>query len=293
MPVDPWPDTIERTRRLEALGFDHVWLYDHLSWKHYRDRPWHATLPWLSGMAAGTSTIGLGTLVASPTLRHPLMLAKETMSLDHVSGGRFILGLGAGGTGFDATAYGDEPLTPGQRADRLDEYARVIDGLLRGELTDHRGRWYTVEGARLLPGCVQQPRARLALAAGGPRTIALTGALADAWITLGDPTAPPPSVDHYVETVTAQAGLLDRACDEAGRSPDEVERIAFVSSSFAQPLRSLEAFVDLAGVLADRGFDTMVFHDHRDDDPALAIGRELVEAIAQWRRTAHGRPGPT
>lgn len=283
MPVDPWPVTIERTRELEAIGFDHVWLYDHLSWKHYRDEPWQATIPWLTGMAAGTERIRLGTMVASPTLRHPLMLAKEAMSLDHISGGRLILGVGAGGAGFDATAYGDAPLSPGQRAERFEEYATVLDGLLRGELTDHEGRWYTVDGGRILPGCVQRPRVPLALAAGGARTIGLVATVADAFITLGDPLSPPASPDDYVAVVTEQADRLDASCADLGRDPSEIERIGFIPTSFSSALASLDTFVDLAGSLADAGFGAVVIHDHRGDDPALDVGADLIDAIGRWR----------
>ncbi|MGI9596749.1 MAG: LLM class flavin-dependent oxidoreductase, partial [Acidimicrobiales bacterium] len=113
MPVESWPDTTARAAELEHMGFDHLWLYDHLSWQRYRDHTWHATTPWLAGVAAGTDRIELGTMVASPNLRHPLTLAKDAMTLDHISNGRFILGLGAGSSGFDATVFGDEPLTPG------------------------------------------------------------------------------------------------------------------------------------------------------------------------------------
>ncbi len=287
MPVDPWPVTIGRTRELEALGFDHVWLYDHLSWRHYRDGPWQATVPWLTGMAAGTERIRIGTMVASPTLRHPLMLAKESMSIDHISGGRFILGLGAGagGTSYDATVYGDDPLAPAERAERFEEYAALIDGLLRNEVTDHKGRWYTVDGGRVLPGCVQRPRVPLALAAGGPRTIALVAAVADAFITLGDPNTPPADGADYVRVLTDQAERLDAGCAAIDRDPAEIERIAFVPRSFPSALGSLERFVDLAGRLADAGYGTIVVHDHRADDPALDVGPDLLAAIAAWRRT--------
>jgi len=286
MPVDPWPVTIGRARELEAMGFDHLWIYDHLSWKHYRDESWHATIPWLTGLAAGTDRIRIGTMVASPTLRHPLMLAKESMSLDHISAGRFILGLGAGAAGFDATAYGDAPLTPGQRVERFEEYAEVLDGLLRNDLTDHRGPWYTVEGGRVLPGCIQQPRVPLALAAGGPRTIALAASAADIFITLGNPSTAPKAHSEYVAVVTEQIELLERSCAAIDRDPAEIERIAFISSSFSSALTSIEAFVDLAGLLTEVGFGAIVIHDHRDDDPSLAVGAELIEDIARWSRAS-------
>lgn len=281
-PVDPWPETVERAGQLEAMGFDHLWLYDHLSWRHYRDHPWHATMPWLTGLAATTSTIRLGTMVASATLRHPLMLAKEAMSLDHVSNGRLILGVGAGGTGWDATVYGDRPLSPGERAGRLDEYVRVLDGLLRGELTDHQGPWYTVDGGRMLPGCVQRPRVPLAVASGGPRTTALAAELADTWITVGDTTNRAVTLDDFVDAVTEQSRWLDEGCARAERDPADVERLAFISSTFPAPMASLDAFVQLAEALEAIGFGAVVIHDHRSDDPDLDFGAELVEAIADW-----------
>lgn len=288
MPVDPWPATVERARELEALGFDHLWLYDHLSWRHYRDEPWHATVPWLAALAASTTTVRLGTMVISPTLRHPLLLAKEVMSLDHVSAGRFVLGMGAGGLGFDATAYGQEPLATPERADRFGEYARVVDGLLRGELTDHEGRWYTVEGGRMHPGCVQRPRVPLALASSGRRTIPLVAEVADAWITLGSRSRAATDVDDHVAELATQSAWLDEECRRIGRDPSDVERIVLLPSSFAAPLADLDAFAGWADAVAGLGFGTVVIHDHRADDPALDVGPELIEAIAGWRRARAG-----
>src|SRR5687767_3593981 len=105
LPTDPWPDTVARARHLDELGFDHLWTYDHLSWRRYRDRPWHATMPWLTGVAAATARIRVGTLVSSPNIRHPVMLAKDAMTIDHISNGRLTIGIGAGGPGFDATVF--------------------------------------------------------------------------------------------------------------------------------------------------------------------------------------------
>ncbi|MEM7274141.1 MAG: LLM class flavin-dependent oxidoreductase [Actinomycetota bacterium] len=283
MPVDPWDTTANRARELEALGFDHLWIYDHLTWRHYRDGPWHAALPWLTGLAAATERIELGTLVATPNLRHPVMLAKEAMSIDHVAGGRFVLGLGAGATGFDAVAFGDEPLPPGQRADRFEEYVTVLDGLLRGEVTNHAGRWYSAEEARVLPGCIRSPRVPLAVAAGGPRLTGLAASVADRWITLGDPATPPPSIDAFFEVLTDQAATLDRACDAANRDRAAVERLLFVSASNPAPLADLATFTEVAERAAALGFTDVVIHDPRPDDPALAFDPDLIPAIAAWR----------
>jgi alkanesulfonate monooxygenase SsuD/methylene tetrahydromethanopterin reductase-like flavin-dependent oxidoreductase (luciferase family) len=139
LPTDPWQEAVARVRHLEEIGYPTLWTYDHLSWRRYRAKPWFAAIPWLTGVAAATSRIRLGTMVASPNFRHPVTLAKEAMTLDHVSAGRFTLGLGAGGTGFDATVFGDEPLSPGARAARLAEFVEVLDALLRQPSTSHRG----------------------------------------------------------------------------------------------------------------------------------------------------------
>jgi len=184
LPTDPWPVTVERARTIEALGYDHLWTYDHLSWRRYRDRPWHATIPWLTGLAGVTTTIRLGTMVASPNFRHPVTLAKDAMTLDHVSNGRFTLGVGAGGSGFDATVLG--PFS-GSRPPRFAEFVEVLDGLLSNPAYSHQGPFYTVDDARMLPGCVQRPRLPIAVAAAGPKALAVVAEHADAWITYGEP----------------------------------------------------------------------------------------------------------
>ncbi|HZI97226.1 MAG TPA: LLM class flavin-dependent oxidoreductase, partial [Actinomycetales bacterium] len=103
LPQQRWAEAAARWRALEDMGFDHAWTYDHLAWRSLADEPWFATVPTLTAAALVTSRIRLGTWVASPNYRHPVTFAKELMSLDDVSGGRFELGIGAGGIGFDAT----------------------------------------------------------------------------------------------------------------------------------------------------------------------------------------------
>ena len=93
----------------EQLGFAHAWTYDHLTWRGHRDHTWFAAVPTLTAAATATTRIRLGPLVASPNFRHPLTLAKEMIALDDISGGRVTLGVGAGGTGWDATMLGQTP----------------------------------------------------------------------------------------------------------------------------------------------------------------------------------------
>jgi alkanesulfonate monooxygenase SsuD/methylene tetrahydromethanopterin reductase-like flavin-dependent oxidoreductase (luciferase family) len=280
MPTDPWPQAVARVQRLEALGYAHVWVYDHLSWRRYRDRPWHATFPWLTGLAALTNRIRLGTMVANPNIRHPLLLAKDAMTIDHVSAGRFTLGIGAGGTGFDATALGQPPLDRGQRISRLEEMVPVLDGLLRGDLTDHNGQWYRVDGGRVLPGCVQTPRVPLVVAAGGPRALRLAADFGDGWVTYGDTSYRELSEAGTDAVVRRQIEVIEARCAEIGRDPDAIDRIYLIGNTEARPLRSRQAFVDFAGRYRELGFTDLVFHHPRGDDPVWNEPEEIVETIA-------------
>jgi len=271
---------VARAQRLERLGFDHLWTYDHLSWRRYRDRPWHATIPWLTGLAAATATIRIGTMVASPNFRHPVTLAKDAMTLDHISHGRVTLGVGAGGVGFDSTVLGGEVLSPPQRRQRLTEFVELLDLLLRQPTTSFRGVYYTAEEARMLPGCVQQPRLPLALAAGDPGTMALVARLADAWITYGDTTHRATTQVATDAAVTRQLDHLTEQCARLGRDPGSIDRIFLSGNTDERPLASLDAFIDLVGRCQALGFTDVVFHHPRDDDPVWNDPEDVVEAIA-------------
>ena len=280
MPTDPWSQALDTARRLDRMGFDHLWVYDHLSWQRYRERPWFAPYPWLAGIAGATSTIRLGTLVANPNLRHAATLAKDAMTIDHIAEGRFTLGIGAGGLGFDATVLGQVPLTPGQRVDRLGEYVESIDGLLRGSTTSYSGEYVTIDDARMLPGCIQQPRVPIAIAAGAPRSIALVAQYADAWITLGDTTGAGTPTN---EAVGAQSALLDRTLTDVGRSSDAVDRILLTGHDGQRPLASFDAFADAAGRAAEMGIDELIVHHPRADDEHWNDDPAILEEIAGRR----------
>jgi alkanesulfonate monooxygenase SsuD/methylene tetrahydromethanopterin reductase-like flavin-dependent oxidoreductase (luciferase family) len=280
LPTDPWPETKARAMRLESLGFDHLWTYDHLSWRRYRDRPWHATIPWLTGLAGATSTIRLGTMVASPNFRHPVTLAKDAMTLDHISEGRLILGVGAGGVGFDSTVFGGELLSLPERRERLAEFVELLDLLLRQPVTSYAGSYFTAEEARMLPGCVQRPRIPLALAAGDPGTMALVARSADAWITYGDSSHRDMSATGTDSAIRRQLDHLADECGRIGRDPDAIDRIYLSGNTDERPLASLAAFTDLVGRCQALGFTDVVFHHPRADDPVWNDPEDIVDAIA-------------
>jgi alkanesulfonate monooxygenase SsuD/methylene tetrahydromethanopterin reductase-like flavin-dependent oxidoreductase (luciferase family) len=156
LPQDPWSVARRKWRGAEQYGFDHAFTYDHLSWRSLADEPWNATMPTLTAVAAVTERIALGTFVSSPNFRHPVPFAKDVATVDDVARGRFLLGIGSGGTGFDASVLGQLEYTPRQRHERFDEFVTALDLLLRGEepgTTDgigFAGEWFTADHARMV-----------------------------------------------------------------------------------------------------------------------------------------------
>jgi alkanesulfonate monooxygenase SsuD/methylene tetrahydromethanopterin reductase-like flavin-dependent oxidoreductase (luciferase family) len=286
LPTDPWPETLERARRIEALGYDHLWTYDHLSWRRYRGRAWFAAIPWLTAIASATSRIRVGPMVASPNMRHPVTLAQDVVTADHVSNGRFILGVGAGGVGFDSTVFGDEPLRSSQLTARLAEFVELLDRLFREPTVSHEGSYYSVHEACIQPACVQTPRVPFAIAATGPRSLALAARHGDAWITFGN--AADRSASGTAAIVRTQAQQLDDACAAIGRDPATIDHIYLIGNTEERPLASVTAFEDFVGRYAAFGFTDLVFHHPRADDPVWGEPVSIVEDIASevlphWR----------
>ncbi|MEU6840870.1 LLM class flavin-dependent oxidoreductase [Streptomyces sp. NPDC046716] len=291
LPVDRWHEGGRaKWRAAEELGFHAAYTYDHLSWRTFRDGPWFGALPTLTAAATATERLRLGTLVTSPNFRHPVTLAKELISLDDVSGGRITLGIGAGGTGFDATALGQEPWTPRERADRFGEFVPLLDRLLTEDAVSWEGDHYQAVEARNIPGCVQRPRLPFAVAATGPRGMRLAARHGQAWVTTGDPklyeTGTP---EQSVDAVRGQIDRLTDACAGIGRSVDELDKILLTgfTPDRTSPLESVDAFVDFAGRYGALGITELVIHWPIPDSDFAAdqavFEKIAVEAAAQLR----------
>lgn len=280
LPEKRWPETRARWRQADDLGFAHGWTFDHLSWRWLRDGPWFGALPTLAAAAASTSRIRLGTLVATPNLRHPVTLAKDMMTLDDISGGRAICGLGAGAPGADADAMGAPRLSPGRRADRFEEFVGLTDRLLRQDRTSHAGEFYVAHDARMTPGCVQRPRASIAVAASGPRGMRLAARLADAWITTGIPgNFEPGRFDGKVGELRGQLARLSVACEREGRDPGSLDKIIMAGVQLGGVLASADAFAAASGMFADLGFTDLVVFWPREEFP-FAGEAAVLEKIA-------------
>ncbi|MGV8978934.1 MAG: LLM class flavin-dependent oxidoreductase [Cellulomonas sp.] len=271
LPQDRWALAREKWERAEAYGFDHAWTYDHLSWRTLADEPWFATVPLLAAAAAVTERIALGTWVASPNFRHPVPFAKDVMGLDDVSGGRFLLGLGGGGEGADATALGPAP-SRGERTRRFAEFVGLLDQLLTQPVTEHAGEFYEAHGARMLPGPIARPRVPFVIAANGPRAMALAAQHGQGWATYGptflEESAPQGTPAQAQERWWAGLAELVRTFDHAlaahqalmSEPPAPVRRYLSLDGAPVFSLESVEVFVEGVERAAALGFTDVVVH---------------------------------
>ncbi|GAA2051544.1 LLM class flavin-dependent oxidoreductase [Streptomyces carpaticus] len=294
LPVWRWQEGGRRSwQHAEELGFHTAYTYDHLSWRTFRDQPWFGALPTLTAAAAATERIRLGTMVISPNFRHPVTLAKELITLDDISGGRLTLGIGAGGSGFDATALGHDAWSPRERADRFAEFVPLLDRLLSeggSGGVSYRGDFYSAHEVRTIPGCVQRPRLPFAVAATGPRGMRLAARHGQAWVTTGDPKSLDGGPDAFLAGLGRQVERLAGICEETGREPGALDKIVLDSSLApgVDPLQSVAAFVDFAGRCAELGFTELVVHYPVPDsvyaaDPVV-FERIATEGLAQLAR---------
>lgn len=210
-----WPELRDAVRHAEAAGFDHAWIDDHLlNDEGDPDAPKLEGWTTLAALAAVTNRIRLGLMVAANTFRNPGLTAKLATTLDHVSGGRAILGIGAGWFAREHEAFGIEfGAGFGERLDRLGEAVPLIRRLLDGERVTHAGRFYTMRDAVCAPRPVQ-PRLPILIGGSGPRkTLPLVAAYADLWNAYGTP-----------EQIAESDAILRAACAAVGRDPETIVR---------------------------------------------------------------------
>ena len=216
-----WQELREMAQAAEGLGYDSLWVGDHLL---YRDAGGTARGPWeawtvLAALAEATSRVELGPLVAATSFREPALLAKQAATIDEISGGRLILGLGAGWNEVEYVAFG---FPFDHRVARFEEAFTIIRTLLREGRADFVGRYYAVRDCELVPRGPRPEGPPLMLGSIGERMLAIAAPHVDAWNAWHD---------WFGNTPEGLAPLLarvDAACLAAGRDPRSVARTATV-----------------------------------------------------------------
>jgi F420-dependent oxidoreductase-like protein len=270
-----WPRFREAAMGAEASGWDSVWTWDHLMaiqgpWRQPIFEGWLA----LAGVAAVTSRVRLGLMVGANTFRNPGLTAKLATTLDHISAGRAILGIGGAWFEREHDAFGiDFGAGFGERLDRLDEAVGLIRRLLDGETVDHEGTAYTFHDAVLLPQPVQRHLPILIGGSGPKKTLRTVARLADAWNTAGT-----------IDEILAREAILAEHCAAVGRDPATIDRTV----SFPIVIR------DDAGEAA-AAFDGLLAHNGVEGGPAamgvpclLGSPTEVAAAILPYRRLGYG-----
>jgi probable F420-dependent oxidoreductase len=284
-----WSDLKQMAQLAEQVGFDSLWVGDHLL---YRDEegargPWEAWSQ-LAALAAVTSRMELGPLVAATSFHSPAMIAKKAATLDEISGGRLILGLGAGWNEPEYKAYG---FPFDHRVDRFEEAFTIIRTLLREGKIDFDGRYYQARDCELLPRGPRPAGPPLMVGSNGPRMLELTLPYVDAWNAWfawfgNDP-----------DKLKPMLAAVDEVCEKVGRDPAEVERTVavLVRTSLAEKQtdetdrrgRKSRALMGSAQQIADglRAFaDIGVSHVQLVIDPiTLGSIEELAPALALAR----------
>ncbi|MEZ4533004.1 MAG: LLM class flavin-dependent oxidoreductase [Thermomicrobiales bacterium] len=228
-----WADLAAMTRTAEAVGFDSVWVTDHML--HRADKPLDTPVviggdlrelegPWecwslLSAIAAITERVEIGTLVICNSFRNPALLAKMADTVEEISGGRLILGLGAGWNEPEYRAFG---FPFDHRVDRFEEGVQITTELLRTSHCDFDGRWYKVEDCELRPRGPRPEGPPIVIGTAGERMLGLTAKFADGWNTWFSQT------NNDLEQLKALLRRVDAACEAQGRDPKSLSRSSAV-----------------------------------------------------------------
>ena len=215
-PTNSWDETLEMAKHAEATGWYSIWFADHFM-PNAEDTsgPYAECWTTLAALGAAVPRVRIGALVTGNTYRHPAVLAKMAANVDQISGGRCVLGLGAGWQENEHRAYGINFSTLGGRMARFEEACQVIKGLFTNDKTNFQGKYYQLTDAPLAPRPVQNPLPLLIGGGGEQRTLRIAAKYADEWNVWGTP-----------EVLAHKGAILNRYCEEIGRDPKSIKHSA-------------------------------------------------------------------
>ena len=250
-----WDKTVERWQLFERLGFESAWLCDHLIQPSRPNGPYLEAWSLLAGLAARTEKIRVGILVTSNTFRFPQIVAKMSVTVDHISNGRLEIGLGAGWYEPEHTMFGIPFPETKELVSRFKEAVQVVDLMTREDTSSFEGEYYQLRGARSRPASVQKPRPPLVLGAFGPRMLKIVARYADTWNAFGTP-----------EEMRERNQMLDDYCREIGRDPDTLDRSLYywVPKADLDPWKSKDAFYSVLEPYVEAGVNQFILDQPGD-----------------------------
>lgn len=253
-------------------GFDGIWIFDHfVSLGPDPSGDVYEAWTLLAAMAQATQRTRIGCLVTGNTYRHPGILAKMAATVDHLSGGRLDVGLGAG-AGTEHAMLGVPSGTPGERLDRLSESCQVLKKLWSEPEATFRGRYYQLDKALANPKPVQRPHPPLWIGGSGEkRTLRIVAEHADAWINGNRPGEDPAELARL-------SGLLDQYCADIGRDPAEIRRAV----QAPLPADTDEA-VRMTAAYLEAGFRDVILMLHGRGDSAVTTTKTAAAVLPRLR----------
>jgi alkanesulfonate monooxygenase SsuD/methylene tetrahydromethanopterin reductase-like flavin-dependent oxidoreductase (luciferase family) len=279
VPDARFPTLVGRWRWVEELGFDFLFVADHYRHTRTPALPWFDGWTALAAMAIETTTVRIGPLVTNPVLRHPAVIAKAAVAVDHLSNGRLELAVGKGVEEFDHMAVGAPYWPPGERSARFSEYVEIVHGLLTSRQTpfSFEGRYYATYETTIAPGPVQRPNPPITVGGQSPSVRRIAAERADCWNTFALGAVP---FDDIVETVRAQNRELDERCLELDRDPATLRR-SLVCWKPLDPWEAPDAFERIVASFREAGISE--FNVMWPPDERLPLFEKAAATIASLR----------
>ena len=277
-PAQSWESTLELALHAEKRGYDGVWYADHFM-PNAEDVSGPTNEAWttLAALAASVPRIRIGPLVTGNTYRHPAVLAKMAATVDNISGGRLVLGLGAGWQENEHQKYGIEFSTLGGRMRRLEEACQVVKSMFLNDRTNFAGRYYQLTDAPLVPKPTQRTLPLLIGGGGEKVTMRIAATYADEWNVWGGP-----------DVLRQKGAVLEEHCRAIGRDPKEIHRSAqgmLVLTDDTEMIERMRAsgrpviagnaaqVRDVVQAYADAGVDELIIPDFNLGSGAARLGQ--------------------
>ncbi len=277
----PWEKEVERWKLIESLGFDSVWLADHFTDPVNHAGHWFESWTLLASLAVVTEKIRIGTLVSSMPLRRPAVLARQALTIDHISNGRLELGLGTGASRDPVhKMLGIDDWVGLERVERFTDQIEVIDRLLRHDVSSYDGKFYKLNEATMNPQTIQKPRPPLVIAAMGKSMLKIAAKYADTWNSFGSEDWRTPA-EKILENTRKRVELMDRYCDEIGRNPEKLRRsLLFYSRHGRTILDSEENFRNVINQYKEIGMNEFIiyypFFDSKQIENIKLIAKDVI-----------------